>query len=195
MMIRPKRFNLYFAVMLAGLLAGGCTTPAKERKDQATKLEMHLEVSRESTNLSEPVPIFREKPVMVNVEKEAFLTELNVADAKVVELPGGFAIQLHFDRKGTWLLEEYTNENHGKRVAIRCIFGPELKETRWLAAPKIVKGITDGYFTFTPDATREEADIIVLGLNNVGREVQKASPVKLRTLPVAVGSLLQARFF
>ena len=173
MMIRSKRFNLYFVVAMAGLLAAGCTTPAKDRKDQAARLEMHLEVSRDSTNLGEAVPIFREKPIMVYVEKEGFLSELSVADAKVIELPGGFAIQLHFDRKGTWLLEEYTNQNHGRRVAIHCDFGPELKESRWLAAPKIVKGITDGYFTFTPDATREEADTIVLGLNNVGREVQK----------------------
>ena len=62
---------------------------------------------------------------------------------------------------------------HGKRFAIFCKFGEHLKNERWLAAPVISRRIADGVLIFTPDATREEADEIVLGLNNVGREVEK----------------------
>jgi preprotein translocase subunit SecD len=173
MMIRPKRFNLYFACALVLALAGGCANEESKRKHVLTTLDIHLEVPNDSSKLNEAVPIFREKPVMVNVLKEPILTEAHVKDAKVVEMPGGFAIQIEFNRQGTWLLEQVTDENHGKRLAVHCDFGPKLKESRWLAAPRIVTGITDGTFTFTPDATREESDQIVLGLHDIGQELQK----------------------
>jgi hypothetical protein len=38
------------------------------------------------------------------------------------------------------------------------------------------KRISDGVLVFTPDASREEADRIVLGLNNVAKEAQKGVP-------------------
>jgi len=48
-----------------------------------------------------------------------------------------------------------------------------LKNERWLAAPVISRRIPDGVLVFTPDASRAEADDIVLGLNNIAREVEK----------------------
>ena len=173
MMIWPKRFNLYLIFFLMAGLCVGCADKGAKRKVQLTKMDIHIEAPREASNLSEPVPIYREKPVMVNVEKEPFLSEVFVDSARVIDMPGGFGIQLQFNQKGTWLLEQYSTQNHGKRLAIHAEFGPELKENRWLAAPKLTKGISDGLLTFTPDATREEADDIVLGLNNVSREVKK----------------------
>ena len=175
MMIRWKRFNLYLnlIVLLLVALIVGCADKGSKRKVQLTKLDIHIEMPREATNLTEPVPIYREKPVMVNVEKEPFLREVFITSARVVDMPGGFGIQVQFNRQGTWLLEQYSTQNHGKRLAIHAEFGPDLKENRWLAAPRLTKGITDGILTFTPDATREEADDIVLGLSNVSREVQK----------------------
>ena len=173
MKIRVMRFNIYLIGAFLIVLASGCATAESKRKHQPGKLDVHLEVPRDNTNLSEPVPIYRAHPVMVNVQKEAFLSELNLAGAKVVDAMGGFAIELQFDRQGTWILEEFSTQNHGKRFAIHCDFGDQLKESRWLAAPMITKGISDGVLVFTPDATREEADQLVLGLNNVAREVQK----------------------
>jgi len=173
MVIRLKRFNLYLIALLVLALAAGCATEERKRRHQPSKLDVHLEVPPDGTNLSEPVPIYRAKPVMVNVQREAFLTELHVKEAKVVDAVGGFAIQIQFDRQGTWLLEEFTNQYHGRRFAVHCDFGEQLKENRWLAAPIVSRGISDGVFIFTPDATREEAEQLVLGLNNVAREVQK----------------------
>jgi hypothetical protein len=46
-------------------------------------------------------------------------------------------------------------------------------ENRFLGAPLITKRITDGVFVFTPDATREEAERIVAGLNNVIAKLKK----------------------
>ena len=45
-----------------------------------------------------------------------------------------------------------------------------MAEGRWLAAPRINKRIADGVLVFTPDATREEAEQIALGLNNLAQK-------------------------
>jgi hypothetical protein len=175
MKIRWPRFNLYLyvALALAVALAGGCQTAERKRTHQASTLSIHLEVHPDGTNLSEPVPIYRQQPVMVNVDKAPVLTEVNLADASVVDTVGGFAIRLQFNRQGTWILEERSVDSRGQRFAIYCRFGQELKERRWLAAPIISRRITDGVLLFTPDATRAEADELVLGLNNVARVVKK----------------------
>ena len=48
-----------------------------------------------------------------------------------------------------------------------------MKDYRWLAAPVISHRISDGVLVFTPDATREEAEEIALGLNNVSKKVHR----------------------
>jgi preprotein translocase subunit SecD len=84
---------------------------------------------------------------------------------------GGFEISLQFNREGTWLLEQYSSANRGRKIAVFCEFGVELKEHRWLAAPVVSKRISDGLLVFTPDASREEAEEIVRGLNNVAKKM------------------------
>jgi hypothetical protein len=171
MKIRRLRFNLYLCVALAVFV--GCQTAERKRKHQASALRIHIQVHPDGTNMSEPVPIFRERPVMVNVDKVPALTEANVTEAKVVDAVGGFAICLQFDRRGTWILEQRSVDSRGQRFAIFCTFGPQMEESRWLAAPIVARRITDGVLVFTPDATRAEAEEIVLGLNNVARVVEK----------------------
>ena len=165
------RFNLYLCVGLA--VCVGCQTAAHKRKYQPSTLRVHIEVHPGEATVSLPVPIYREHPVMVNVDKTPVLTEASVADAQVVNTVGGFAIRLQFDREGTWVLEQRSLDSRGQRFAIFSMFGPDLKESRWLAAPIIGRRITDGVLIFTPDATRAEADEVVLGLNNVARGVKK----------------------
>jgi len=171
MKIRRLPFNLYLCVVLAVFV--GCQTAERKRKHQPSTLRIHIEVHPDGTNMSEPVPIFRERPVMVNVDKIPALTEMNVTEAKVVDAVGGFAIRLQFDRRGTWLLEQRSVGSRSQRFAIYCQWGPGLSERRWLAAPIVGRRISDGVFLFTPDATRAEAEEIVLGLNNIAREVKK----------------------
>jgi len=173
MMIRWDRFNLYLSLALAATLVAGCRSPESKRRKQLTVFRVHLEVHPDGSTLNEPAPIYRQKPVMVNIEKTPFVSELEVSDAKVLDVMGGFAIQVQFDRHGSWLIEERSIANRGKRFAIHCQFGEHLKEARWLAAPVISRRISNGVLVFTPDATRAEADEIVLGLNNVAREVKK----------------------
>ena len=186
MKFHAGRFNTY---LILALIAGGavCALPAadapsgtnqtksakpdKKKKDtKYSTLRLHLEADRDgSTNRSGTVPIMRSDPMMVNVEKAPFLTEALVVSATVVESLGGFEIKIQLDRQGTWLLENITTGNRGRRIAILSQFN----DTRWLAAPKIDRRITDGVLTFTPDATKEEAQRIVKGLNEVARKAKK----------------------
>ena len=173
MKIRWPRFNLYLWMGLFLALALGCQTAKHKRKYQPSTVSIHVEANTDGTNLSEQVPIYRQHPFMLNVDKEPILTEVNMAGAKVVDVVGGFAIRLEFDREGSWILEQNSVDSHDRRFAIYCEFGPKLKEKRWLAAPVVSHRIKDGVLVFTPDATREEADEIVLGLSNIARGVKK----------------------
>jgi preprotein translocase subunit SecD len=172
MMIKFARFNIYLLASLALLLACGCQTAEGKKKKEATHIELHLETNQDATDRNEGVPIYRDKGAQfyVNVEKEPFLDEGNIEDAKVVDEVGGFAIQLKFTWRGTQLLDGISSGNRGKRIAVYSRFG---KDPRWLGAPIITKRLSNGTFTFTPDATREEADRIVRGLNNLAREARK----------------------
>ena len=172
MKIRWNRFNIYLVLALAVAAVCGCHIFGDTKANRLlSTLRLHLEASRDGTKANEPVPIYREKPVMVNVEKMPFLTEADVAEAKVINAVGGFALCIRFNRPGTALFEELTTANRGRRIAVFSQFGEKIKDHRWLAAPIIARRITDGVFTFTPDATREESEEIALGLNHVAKKV------------------------
>jgi preprotein translocase subunit SecD len=166
MRIPPPPFNVYLLAALlamAGLL--GCKSMKKE---ETATLRLHLEVNPATAAKNGPVPIGRSNTAYVNIENDDFLTEAQVSKAALVDNVGGFAIMIQFDQKGTWILEQYSTANLGRRVAIISYFG----EARWLAAPIMEKPIKDGVLIFTPDASHEEADKIVRGLNAVAREMQ-----------------------
>lgn len=172
------RFNLYLLSALAAVLSCGCHTPSdtgtKEKTPHQSKelasLRIHIEVLPESMDFSTSVPIYRKQPVMVTVDKSPFLTEGDVAEAKVVDVPGGFDLQIKFNRHGTWLFEEYTTTNPDKHYAIFSTFGDKKKQGRWLGAPKIKGRISTGILQFAPDATREEAEEIARGLTNAAKK-------------------------
>jgi hypothetical protein len=174
MKIRVWRFNLYLLATLAVIAAVGCQSSSAEKKSKKllSTLRLYGEGSRDGTKATELVPIYRQKPVMVRVEKLHFIDEGHVASAKVIDVMGGFALQIQFDHRGTGLLEEYTVVNRPRRIAIFSQFGGKVKQQRWLAAPMASRRISDGVLTFTPDATREEAEEIAAGLNNMVKKVK-----------------------
>ncbi|HET7625284.1 MAG TPA: hypothetical protein VFM25_08460 [Verrucomicrobiae bacterium] len=167
-----KRFNIYFFCALAAL-ACGCRTTDQDK--QVATLRVHLESSEDETDFSKTVSVFREKPVKVTVDRDPFLTEADVASAGVVDVRGGFALQIRFDQQGSWLLEQKTTSNPGKHLAIFSEFGGTNHQARWLAAPIIRRRISDGVLEFTPDATRQECEEIVLGLSNVVKRINEKS--------------------
>ncbi len=172
MMICRYRFNTYLAAAFVALTLCGCSSDGdKQSKKLLTRLRFHVEATRDSTKAQESVPIFREKPVWVTISKQPFLSEAQVSSAAVVDVVGGFALRIQLDHAGTTLLEEVSTANRGRRMAIFCQWGEEIKDFRWLAAPVMNRSITDGVLTFTPDANREEADEIATGLNNVSKKL------------------------
>ena len=173
MMIKFGRFNIYLCLALGLLFASGCQTPAekekKKKEKEVTLIELHMEVNRDGGTDNEVVAINRDPPIHVNVDKNPFVDTGDVTEAVLMEDLGGFAIRLKLNWRGTQLLEGMTTANRGKRIAVFCTFGP----SRWLASPIIQKRISDGVFTFTPDASREESERIVRGLNNAAKKIKK----------------------
>jgi preprotein translocase subunit SecD len=185
MMNRWFRFNIYFAIAVSLGLVSGCmsahTEKSKDKKPLST-LHLHQEMHADPMGRTEEALVFRAQPVKLIVNKDPFLTEANIKEAKVIDNMGGFALSIQFDKQGSWLLEEYTAASRGKHIAVYCQFMPggehKLNTGRWLAAPLIQNHIADGVFIFTPDATREEAERIATGLNDVASKLQTGQEVK-----------------
>jgi len=183
MVVRSARFNIYLLCLALLASAGACRSPEKKKEKQLAVIRLHLEAAPDGVGLSESVPISRANPILVNVDRGPILRESEVAEARVIEESlGGFLMQIRFNLRGTWLLEQYTATNPRKRLAIYAEFGEKLAEHRWLAAPMIARRIADGVLTFTPDATREEAEQIAHGLNNVAiKEGNQDKPKKAKS--------------
>lgn len=182
-MIHRRAFNTYFlSLLFCPLLAlwlgaepsstnAPAATPKKDKKHkkETSTIRIHLEVPRTDSKNSTEIPVLRGTSMVVNVEKEPFLSEAYLSEAKLIETPGGVEIELQFDNQGRTALENYSAANRGKRLAIYSDFD---KDHRWLAAPVINRIFSNGVLRFSPDATRDEADRIVRGLNRVA-EVRK----------------------
>lgn len=191
MLVCMKRINIYLALALAVALSACASSgkkadkPPKKQKvvlDKKGKeksfLRVYLQEQPDGSDRTATVQIYRANPITVSVHKEAFLDEGSLASAKVVDDIGGFALKLEFNRHGAWLLENQTTAFKGRQIVIASLFGDTPDKLRWLAAPFITEPIKDGVLRFTPDATREEAERIALGLNNVIADVKKQSLFK-----------------
>ncbi|HLH56172.1 MAG TPA: hypothetical protein VKY92_21405 [Verrucomicrobiae bacterium] len=186
MLIRTTGFNLYL-ILIAALLPGlGCRSPESKQKSAEKKilstLRVHLEDRPDPMGRTETAEVYRASPVTFTIDKAPFLSEAFVKEAKVTDVMGGFALEVQFDRQGSWLLEQYTSANRTKHLVIFSQFvnpGEEkINQGRWLAAPQISNHITDGLLIFTPDATRDEAKRIALGLNHVAEKLSTGKEPK-----------------
>ncbi len=165
-----SRFNIILALLL--FLPAGCKTSEEKKKaKEATFLRFHLETNVDGTSHNSPVPIYRANPMLVGVERNAVLDEdfMDKVELVVVDEFGNHAIKIIFNETGKRRLDYVTSSYKGRRLAVQARW----TESRWLAAPLITKRITDGVFIFTPDATREESERIVAGLNNVIAKLKK----------------------
>ena len=181
MLIRLNGFNFYLAAALLLTMAGCKTADSKEKKVMST-LRLHMEARPDPFGRTETAEVYRQSPVSFTIDKTPFLTEGNVKEAKVIDVTGGFALQVQFDRQGSWLLEQYTAGNRTKHIVVASqFFEPDeekINSGRFLAAPQINNHITDGVLIFTPDATRAEAERIALGLNHVAKKLETGKEVK-----------------
>ena len=167
-----RRFNLYLLLMAALALAAGCATDKKADK-QTAALRVHLECAANFASSSQTITLLRSQPVQANITKEPILTEANIVAATLLETPGGFAVEVKFNDTGKYTLEQFSSANPGRHFVIYGQWGKTIKDGRWLAAPIIGHRLAGGVLAFTPDADREEARQLVLGLNNVAKLAAK----------------------
>jgi hypothetical protein len=85
-----------------------------------------------------------------------------------------FAIAVQFDDHGKILLDGTTSRYRGSHLVVWM----RATEARWVAAPVITRRITNGLFVFNPDISHDEAERMVLGLNNVVKQLHKNDLVK-----------------
>ena len=183
---RRSWFNLYFALALAT----GCGGFHPFAHKQAATVRLYVE----STHASDTgtALVTRDK-IPMSIEREPFLDESDLAKAQLVDNPDGtFSIDLIFDEHGGLLLDMTTVANMGRRIVVFSHFPPpgtkedtgstapepekagKPRKSGWISAVMIRQRISNGAFRFTPDTTREEAQRIVTGLNNVVEEAKKS---------------------
>ncbi len=182
-----QRFNSYFLWVLLAL-AVGCSSPggdktkssdskstskSKARKEYAL-FRLHLQVNADGTSFTMPVSVYRARPVTLVVNTTPVVSEVNIARAELVDDLAGYSIMVMLDRQGALALENATTAFKDSRLVVFSQWGGEKNsEGRWLGAVYIDKRLSDGIFTFTPDASREEAERIVAGMNNVAERLRK----------------------
>ena len=173
MKVLARQFNIYLALAILMGVVCGCQTSPQDKVDAV--LRVHIEENPDPAGTSKTISVLRSDPVLVTIKKEPILTEANIVTAKVMDATGGFDIEIKFDENGTWLLEQYSAANPGRHFVIFAQWSEKPVAGRWLAAPIITHRIADGVLAFTPDCSREEADQLVPGLNNVSKKNRKHS--------------------
>jgi preprotein translocase subunit SecD len=172
------RINLILLLFLCACL--GCnSTPSKkeaEKKEadkskQAALLHFHLEANPDPNGHTMEVSIGRSTLDKVTIMTQPVLDEGFMKKVELVDTDelGGYAIKVTFDEAGTRRLDSISVEHRSRRLAVNATW----TENRWLAAPVLTKRISNGVFIFTPDATREESERIVNGLQNVVKKLQE----------------------
>lgn len=159
-------FNLFLLFLLVA--GAGCDSVAHSFGKKATILRLHMEARSDPTGATTEISVYRVSPIRVSIERSPILDEGSLESAELMEEQGTHQLRLKFIPHGRQLLDTYTTMNRGRRIAIFCAFG----ELRWLGAPQVGR-IADGILTFTPDASREECERIVKGLNDVAKEVKR----------------------
>ena len=159
--------------MVTLALVAGCATEQEKKDKQPAGLRVHIENKAVTAGSAQPITLLRSAPVALNIAPEPILTEANILTATVMDSPGGFVVEVKFDETGGWTLEQFSASNPGRHFALFGQWGEKLKDSRWLAAPLIDHRISNGILIFTPDATREEAQQLVKGLNVSAKKYAK----------------------
>lgn len=167
-----RRFNLYLAFVLIVPLCGCMffkNELGKKKAEKTSAVRIHLESPVSVPGKTRTVSLLRSAPVAVTIDEEPVLTEVNLLAAELIDTYGSYAVHLRFDETGGWALEQSTAGNPGKHLVIFGQWGETNTQGRFLAAPIISRRIAGGELTFSPDASREETQQFVDGLNNLAR--------------------------
>ena len=188
------RINTFFpaCVLMASLWMAGCASDPATKKEpkkdsEVAALRVHVEL-RDGAEGGRTISVLRASPVSLLIEKEPFLDERDLKSAKLVDTVTGFAISATCTLHGRLVLEMTSVSRTGRHLAIVSTWesAKDKTETRWIAAPVLKGAIREGVLTFVPDCSREEAEHIVRGLNNVAIKLKnQEKPPKPSKKPAA----------
>lgn len=147
------------------------TKKSKKEKPKLNKsLRVYVETKHDIEERSLPAVVGRSSPMKFMVEKLPILNEVHVESAALLDQPGSFQVQVKFNSLGARILESYTAAAAGRHLLIMTELN---KEGRWIAAPLIRRRLGNGILIFTPDASREDMDLLVRGLNQMVEKNRK----------------------
>ena len=130
MKVCARRFNIYFALAAALALLCGCKTDQEKAQEKAKEvvgaMRVHIEAGASDAGSTQTISVLRSDPVLVTIVDEPILTEASLIAARVIDTPGGFAIEVKFDEISSSLLEQYTAENPGRHLVIFGQWGDKL---------------------------------------------------------------------
>lgn len=161
-------FLLINMFLLLTITLTSCSSPQKNKSKPLAILRVYLEADYNEPGRTEVVPVYRANPTPVRIYKNPILDESHIVQARIVDTVGGIALQIQYNFHGTLVLQQVSNAYRGRRIVIFTAF----PEARWLTAIRMNRPIMDGILTFTPDATPEEAQRIVTGLNNMAKKLR-----------------------
>jgi preprotein translocase subunit SecD len=161
-------FNLVLALAMASVSA--CSTASSDRQKPIETFRVHLESRHDIPERSMPAEIGEANPMRFTVEKLPILSEIHVEEAALLEQSDGFTVQVRFNGMGARILEGYSSAAIGRHFLIMTEID---EEVRWIAAPLIRHRNSEGTLTFTPQATREEMQRLVAGLNGAVEKRRK----------------------
>ena len=142
-------------LVFALLVAGGCKSKPPEN---AVTMTMHLPATV-TTPQDRRVPVILRAPTMsFLVDGVAVFTEDDLDSAEFKEDAEGFRMRFTFNTAGTIRLDVLTNEHRGSLVVVYLNNQP-------VGVPQLKHRIVDGMFEFTPNVSREEAELLIAGLN------------------------------
>lgn len=167
MKFRPTPFNRF--LLFLALLAAGCQTDSLPKAKEASTLRLFLEARRDASERTQPIIVLLDPPLKITVEREPFLDESSVEEAKVIEAGGKFAVQISFTTHGKLILETTSLANRNRHIAVFS----NCPESRWIGAPLITQRLADGVLLFRMDGSRDAADRFVSGLNKVATALKK----------------------
>jgi hypothetical protein len=96
MKVYARRFNLYLALLMGLALVCGCQTEKKKHKETLAALRIHLQANPNEAGATDNVSVGQREPVSVTVTHDPVLSEASILVARIIDTPGGFAIEVKF---------------------------------------------------------------------------------------------------
>ena len=151
-MKRVVVISLLFAALLG---VGGCKSTAKHKY---TALRVYLQTPAMLPESQRSTVVLTNPPLSVAVKRLPELSEIDLDKAEAVKTATRNQLVLHFDRRGRWIIQNFTTERRGELYVLT------LNHVA-VAAPVIRETIADGKLVVDLDLTDEDVKKLAEGLN------------------------------